>query len=520
MLSGLLRRLTYRSIRLSTVNIKSGDVWGYKGRCIDVQIKVENDGKKGFHIVGLPATEVRESKRRIQSAVMASGFIFPANVLVNLQPAGLTKHGTGFDLPIALGIALASSQVRGRGESLCRRLECTGFFGELGLHGRVRGIKQSLLIADGLIDKGITALVIAHESVKTVSLLGCQVIGVATLCDAIRYLVTGEANVIDTVVVREPQTNIDVMDFAQVRGQEAGKRALRIAAAGNHNALFSGAPGVGKTMLIERLPGILPSLETAEALDVLRLSATDDDRLPSVRPFRAPHNTITHAGLIGGGASPRPGEISRAHHGVLFLDEFPEFPRAILDALRSCLESKKVVISRVAVSSTFPANFILIAAMNPCPCGYLGHPRIQCRCSDHSVTAYRSRISGPLLDRIDIFQSLDSPKPSSLFDVASKDGAVNLSSELMRVQVLNARERQRDRWGESKYNNTASMPALREGMSIEARTYLLTQSDHLELSARGYTRLCRLSRTIADLEQDDTIQASHIKTALELRHPF
>lgn len=484
-------------------------------------VEVEVDAAPGLAktiMVGLPEMAVRESIHRIERALINLGYHrHSGRTVINLAPADQPKVASALDLPIALGLLAATGQVP------AESLKDFATVGELALDGSVRPIKGALSIAMAAAEGGIGKLLTPADNAREAAVVEkVQVHGVASLAEAVG-VVTGERAAAPTAARIDElfsRLNSYDVDFTDVRGQEFAKRALVVAAAGGHNLLMIGSPGGGKTMLSRRLPSILPPLTPAESLETTRIYSalgrlSAGEALLATRPFRSPHHTVSDAGMVGGGNPPSPGEISLAHHGVLFLDELPEFSRRSLEVLRQPLEEGKVTISRALHSATFPASFILVAAMNPCPCGYLGDARRPCKCNPMLIDRYMGRISGPLLDRIDIHLEVPSVPFQELS--GSADGT---SSASMRDQVLRARGCQQRRYApEARLNSRITSRQLRRfcGLDGEGRNLLKSAMEDLGLSARAHDRILRVARTIADLDGSEPIKPAHVMEAINYR---
>jgi magnesium chelatase family protein len=486
-------------------------------------ITIEVDVAQGikFFLVGLPDNAVKESEQRIRAALKNNGFRIPGKkITINMAPADIRKEGSAYDLPLAIGILAASQQIKGD------KVNDYLIMGELSLDGGLQPIKGALPIAVKAREEGFKGIILPKQNAREAAIVNnLDVLGVDNILQVINFFDAKQIIVptsIDTRAEFLAGLNNNIADFTDVKGQENIKRALEIAAAGGHNVIMIGPPGSGKTMLAKRMSGILPPLTLSEALETTKIHSvsgrlSDNDTLMTSRPFRSPHHTISDVALVGGGTNPQPGEISLAHNGVLFLDELPEFKRTVLEVMRQPLEDRVVTISRAKSSVDYPANFMLVSSMNPCPCGYYNHPDKDCLCPPGMVQKYLNKISGPLLDRIDLHVEVT---PVSFDELASKAKGENSAS--IRKRVIEARELQGERYKENDGIHANAQMSTKQlqiyfKLNSESQQLLKMAMTKLDLSARAYDRILKVARTIADLEKSELITSEHIAEAIQYR---
>ncbi|MBP3440076.1 MAG: YifB family Mg chelatase-like AAA ATPase [Tidjanibacter sp.] len=505
---------------MAFTRIYSSAVVGINALGVEVEVNVSPG--IGMYLVGLPDSAVKESQERIRSAFENSGLrMVGKKTVVNLAPADLKKEGSSLDLPIAIAILAATEQVASEG------VGSWVIAGELSLDGGVKPIRGALPVAIYALERGFRGLILPRENAEEAAVVeGLEVIGVGSLREAVDFL-NGDLSIAPTRVATEAlfaeNEGRYAEDFADVKGQEYVKRALEVAVAGGHNIVMIGAPGSGKTMLARRMPTIMPPLSIEEALETTKIHSVagklgSERGLLTRRPFRAPHHLASAVAMVGGGSNPQPGEISLAHNGILFLDELPEFGRSILEVMRQPLEDKVVTVARAKYSVAYPANFMLVASMNPCPCGYYNHPTKECSCSRHAVEKYINKISGPLMDRIDIQIEVTPVEYSQMTDTTPAE-----PSSAVRQRVIAARERQRRRFEgiEGVFTNAmmnSAMIAEFCPLDQQSQTMLSRAMERLSLSARAHNRIIKVARTIADLEGSDQITSAHIAEAIGYRN--
>ena len=499
--------------------VQSVGAYGIEAYPVEVEVNVTRSDFGRESIVGLPDTAVKESLERVRAAIINTGYNYRVfRLVINLAPADLRKEGPAFDLPIALGILLASQQI------VSAHMADYAMIGELALDGRLRPVKGCLSMALRCREIGIKGLIVPEGNAEEAGVVtGLDIIPLGSLKQVVGFLT-------DNIVMESYHADIQQalrrfsvygVDFSEVKGQEHAKRAITVAAAGGHNLLMIGPPGAGKSMLAQRLPTILPPMTLDESLDTTKIYSIDGrtrdgQPLIATRPFRSPHHTVSDIGLVGGGSMPKPGEVSLAHHGILFLDELPQFQRRTLEVLRQPMEDGQVHISRARMSVTYPSQFMLVCALNPCPCGYFTDPRKECHCTPRQIQNYLSKISGPLLDRIDIQLEVPAVNYRQLRDPAPAE-----TSSAIREHVITARKIQGERFTDNSVfcNARMSTRMIKKYCHVDgaAESFLASAMENFALSARAYTKILKVARTIADLDAADTIQAEHITEAVQYR---